>query len=59
MDDELNAIFADIMKGVDRKDWRAYRHPDVDTLANLSHRVWARHNDPIGPWTFIPVADRA
>ena len=54
MDDELNAIFDDIMSGVDREGWSAWRHPGVDALANLSDHVWARHNDPIGPWTFIP-----
>lgn len=57
MDDELNEIFDDIIrKGVERKGWNAWRHPYVDALTNIGDRVWVRHNDPIGRWTYIPSA---
>ena len=54
MNHDLDTIFDDIMRGVEQRGWTAAYHPGVDILANAEHHLWARHNNPVGPWTYIP-----
>ena len=47
--DELDAIFNDVLKGKAPDGWGGMRHGDIDTLTDGS-RLFGRHNNPNGPW---------
>ena len=55
-DEKLTMIFDACRRGEGPAGWGAARHSDIDSLVcQPAHEIWVRHNEPVGPWTVIPV----